>query len=29
MMEHGFHGFFPQYYNLFSLVDELQYSAKF
>jgi isorenieratene synthase len=23
MMEHGFHGFFPQYYNLFSLVDEL------
>jgi isorenieratene synthase len=24
MMEHGFHGFFPQYYNLFSLVEELQ-----
>lgn len=23
-MEHGFHGFFPQYYNLFSLVDELK-----
>ncbi|NET00552.1 MAG: FAD-dependent oxidoreductase [Sphaerospermopsis sp. SIO1G2] len=22
-MEHGFHGFFPQYYNLNSLVDEL------
>jgi carotenoid phi-ring synthase / carotenoid chi-ring synthase len=22
-MEHGFHGFFPQYYNLWSLVDEL------
>ncbi len=24
MMEHGFHGFFPQYYNLFSVVEELQ-----
>ncbi len=23
MMEHGFHGFFPQYYNLFGLVEEL------
>ena len=23
MMEHGFHGFFPQYYNLNSLVTEL------
>jgi isorenieratene synthase len=23
-MEHGFHGFFPQYYNLWSLVDELE-----
>jgi carotenoid phi-ring synthase / carotenoid chi-ring synthase len=22
-MEHGFHGFFPQYYNLWKLVDEL------
>ncbi len=22
-MEHGFHGFFPQYYNLFSLLEEL------
>jgi len=22
-MEHGFHGFFPQYYNLWGLVDEL------
>ncbi len=22
-MEHGFHGFFPQYYNLWSLTDEL------
>ncbi|MEO1126469.1 MAG: FAD-dependent oxidoreductase [Cyanobacteria bacterium J06639_16] len=28
-MEHGFHGFFPQYYNLFSLVDELQIRQKF
>jgi isorenieratene synthase len=24
MMEHGFHGFFPQYYNLWSLVEEIQ-----
>ncbi|MBW4615238.1 MAG: FAD-dependent oxidoreductase [Desmonostoc vinosum HA7617-LM4] len=24
MMEHGFHGFFPQYYNLNSLVSELE-----
>ncbi|MEM9165185.1 MAG: FAD-dependent oxidoreductase, partial [Cyanobacteria bacterium P01_F01_bin.4] len=23
-MEHGFHGFFPQYYNLFGLMDELK-----
>jgi len=23
MMEHGFHGFFPQYYNLNGLVEEL------
>jgi isorenieratene synthase len=29
MMEHGFHGFFPQYYNLFSLVDELQIRQNF
>ncbi|HEY9734778.1 MAG TPA: FAD-dependent oxidoreductase [Trichocoleus sp.] len=29
MMEHGFHGFFPQYYNLFSLVDELQIQQNF
>jgi isorenieratene synthase len=28
-MEHGFHGFFPQYYNLFSLVDELQIHDNF
>lgn len=28
-MEHGFHGFFPQYYNLFSLVDELQVQDNF
>ncbi len=28
-MEHGFHGFFPQYYNLFSLVDELQIQDNF
>ncbi|HEY9874414.1 MAG TPA: FAD-dependent oxidoreductase, partial [Candidatus Obscuribacterales bacterium] len=26
MMEHGFHGFFPQYYNLNSLVEELDIS---
>jgi isorenieratene synthase len=29
MMEHGFHGFFPQYYNLKSLVDELSISDNF
>jgi isorenieratene synthase len=29
MMEHGFHGFFPQYYNLFSLVEELQIQQNF
>ena len=29
MMEHGFHGFFPQYYNLFSLVDELNIRQNF
>lgn len=29
MMEHGFHGFFPQYYNLFGLVDELQIRDNF
>ncbi|WP_346291008.1 FAD-dependent oxidoreductase [Sphaerothrix gracilis] len=29
MMEHGFHGFFPQYYNLFSLVDELSIPQNF
>ncbi|NJL45679.1 MAG: FAD-dependent oxidoreductase [Leptolyngbyaceae cyanobacterium SM2_3_12] len=29
MMEHGFHGFFPQYYNLFSLVDELNIQQNF
>lgn len=29
MMEHGFHGFFPQYYNLFSLVDELKIQDNF
>jgi carotenoid phi-ring synthase / carotenoid chi-ring synthase len=29
MMEHGFHGFFPQYYNLFSLVNELQIQDNF
>jgi carotenoid phi-ring synthase / carotenoid chi-ring synthase len=28
-MEHGFHGFFPQYYNLFNLVDELQIRQNF
>ncbi|MFG6095948.1 FAD-dependent oxidoreductase [Leptolyngbyaceae cyanobacterium CCMR0082] len=28
-MEHGFHGFFPQYYNLFSLVDELKAQDNF
>lgn len=29
MMEHGFHGFFPQYYNLFALIDELQVRDNF
>jgi len=29
MMEHGFHGFFPQYYNLWSLVDELRIQPNF
>jgi len=29
MMEHGFHGFFPQYYNLNSLVKELNISDNF
>ncbi len=29
MMEHGFHGFFPQYYNLFSLVNDLNISQNF
>ncbi|MBE9225024.1 FAD-dependent oxidoreductase [Phormidium sp. LEGE 05292] len=29
MMEHGFHGFFPQYYNLKSLVKELQIADNF
>ncbi|NJR59090.1 MAG: FAD-dependent oxidoreductase [Cyanobacteria bacterium CRU_2_1] len=28
-MEHGFHGFFPQYYNLNRLVDELNVSQNF
>ncbi|NET04205.1 MAG: FAD-dependent oxidoreductase [Symploca sp. SIO2B6] len=28
-MEHGFHGFFPQYYNLKSLVEELKISDNF
>lgn len=28
-MEHGFHGFFPQYYNLNSLVKELQIQDQF
>jgi len=28
-MEHGFHGFFPQYYNLFNLVDELNIRQNF
>ncbi len=28
-MEHGFHGFFPQYYNLWSLVEELQIRENF
>jgi isorenieratene synthase len=29
MMEHGFHGFFPQYYNLNSLVEELKITNNF
>lgn len=29
MMEHGFHGFFPQYYNLKSLVSELAIQQNF
>jgi carotenoid phi-ring synthase / carotenoid chi-ring synthase len=29
MMEHGFHGFFPQYYNLNSLVEELSIRDNF
>ncbi|PSN17211.1 UDP-galactopyranose mutase [filamentous cyanobacterium CCP5] len=29
MMEHGFHGFFPQYYNLFSLVSDLEIQKNF
>lgn len=29
MMEHGFHGFFPQYYNLKSLVGELSINDNF
>jgi isorenieratene synthase len=29
MMEHGFHGFFPQYYNLKSLVSELAIERNF
>ncbi len=29
MMEHGFHGFFPQYYNLNSLVEELNITENF
>jgi len=29
MMEHGFHGFFPQYYNLNSLVQELEIKDNF
>ena len=28
-MEHGFHGFFPQYYNLKSIVQELAIAANF
>ncbi len=28
-MEHGFHGFFPQYYNLWSMVDELEAKDNF
>jgi isorenieratene synthase len=29
MMEHGFHGFFPQYYNLNRLVEELEVQDNF
>ncbi len=29
MMEHGFHGFFPQYYNLKSIVSELEITDNF
>lgn len=29
MMEHGFHGFFPQYYNLKSIVQELNITDNF
>ncbi len=29
MMEHGFHGFFPQYYNLNSLIEELEITEQF
>lgn len=29
MMEHGFHGFFPQYYNLWSVVRELEIQENF
>lgn len=29
MMEHGFHGFFPQYYNLKSVVEELAITDNF
>jgi isorenieratene synthase len=29
MMEHGFHGFFPQYYNLNHLVEELEIKDNF
>ena len=29
MMEHGFHGFFPQYYNLKSVVEELKITDNF
>jgi carotenoid phi-ring synthase / carotenoid chi-ring synthase len=29
MMEHGFHGFFPQYYNLNRLLNELEVSKNF
>ena len=28
-MEHGFHGFFPQYYNLWSIVEELEAKQNF